>query len=167
MTNTALLDKMFPIRIIERFPDVHLGETLSTSQITGARGLDAAVWDHRADTICLLAGLEERKKVANVGSAEKPSPGGGCDGFWRCGEKITLILTPTSITLENPLRHRTEVWCAGKRLPVDDGYAFEGLPRRTAAAPERCYLAPDNRSISFWPDVTELVEIVVKGFRDA
>jgi hypothetical protein len=33
--------------------------------------------------------------------------------------------------------------------------------------PERCYLSIDNRSISFWPDVTGPVEIVVKGFRDA
>jgi hypothetical protein len=51
---------------------------------------------------------------------------------------------------------------------VDDSSEFEMLPAgQSAALPERCYLGYENRTISFWPDVTAPVEIVVKGFRDA
>lgn len=157
MTNTALLDKIFPSRVIDRFLEAHIGETFSTAQIMGARALPASVPDPEIDTICELCRLAERKRVTMVGSF-----------LWRRGEQETLMLTPANSTIDNPICYRTQVWCAGKRLPVDEFEQFEMLPVRSrGAVPERCYLSYQNRTISFWPEVDAPVEIVVKGFREA
>jgi hypothetical protein len=90
---TALLDKIFPVRMIERFMDAHLGEALSTTQITAARGLNPKTWDDRADTICELCLLIERKKMVQVSMTERTATG-GFEGFWRRGDKETLTLNP-------------------------------------------------------------------------